>query len=290
MRKAKKISRLIGICVVSISTYFIGCQNAVEIDFPLLYEGDRIVILSNLLEGQEVFVQLYTTSAPLDTFILDSFYVQNADVRLFENDSVYHLMHIGSGIYKASKPLFAKSGNTYRIEASAPGFPQAYSDSEVVPPRGTISNVSWMPIEPLNQYDGILSFDVQIPSDFPFDIIITGIAGSEATSPEYDITQGIGLFCESVVLVQECLTEDGHIEIQVNKEYWNGNETLINTHLRILLIVLSPAQKAYEESTTLQEDAFDYPFISNSSPYTNIHNGYGLLSSSAENEVVIEIH
>jgi hypothetical protein len=56
------------------------------------------------------------------------------------------------------------------------------------------------------------------------------------------------------------------------------------------LIVLSPAQKAYEESTALQEDAFDYPFIGNSSPYTNIHNGYGLLSSSAETEVVIEIY
>jgi len=130
---------------------------------------------------------------------------------------------------------------------------------------------------------------VEIPDNFPFDIVFTGIANGEETSPEYDIVEGIGFFCENVILVPECLTEGGHIEVLVNKEYFNGNETLINTHIKIRLIILSPSQKSYEESIALQEDAFSYPFIGKDSPYTNIQNGYGLLSSSAETEIIIPI-
>ncbi|GEM_PF-2557668 len=275
------------ICCISI--FFIGCNNSTEINFPLQYEGDKLIILSNFEANQEILVRILKTSPPLDTFFRDSFYVPNAIVKLLENDTMYMLRYIGNGFFETEGNIQARTGNSYKVEAIATGFPAAFSDWEIVPDSGIIEQIRWT-AEPQNDYEGFLEFRIILPNELPFELSIFGIANGDVNSPIQEITEGIGLYCEGTVFIPECLTSQGNIKVLVDRDYFNGNESFIITHLIVSLRMLSISQKNYEESITLQEDAFDYPFIANSSPYTNIHNGYGLVSGSSEVQVTIAIN
>lgn len=269
---------------------FGACNTSSEIEYPLQYEGDRLILLAHVQHDEEILVQVLKTSPPLDPFYRDSFYTNNAVVKLFENDTMYLLQYIGDGYYKMSEHHPAQSGFSYKIEAIAPGFMLTYSDWEIVPDAGEISNAGWASIVSESQYDGILSFKITLPGDLPFELLLFGLADLEEVSPYYEAVDGLGLFCEGTVFIPECLTLGGEIKFEVDKEYFNGSEEKIISDLIPVLNIISESQKKYEESVALQSDANDYPFIANTSPYTNIHNGYGLLSTSATISVSIPIN
>ena len=267
-----------------------GCNTSSEINYPLKYEGDKLILLAQIQQNEEIVVQVLRTSPPLDPFYRDSFYISNAEVKLYENDTIYLLQYIGNGLYEISEHHIAQSGNVYKIEASAPGFTLTYSDWETVPNPGVISNVDWSTIVTESQYDGRLSLKIDLPGDTPFELFLNGMAGSEKLSPYYEIVEGIGLYCGGTTFIPECLTLEGEIIFEVDREYFNGSVELIITDLIPVLTIISESQKKYDESVALQSDANDYPFIANTSPYTNIHNGYGLLSTSAAISVSIPIN
>jgi len=276
-------------CITTPCIFLIGCNPNSEIDYPIQYEGDKLILYSHLQQDHEIEVQVLKTSHPLSIFYLDSFYISDAQVTLYANDSVYVLQYTGSGYYETEGHLEAKSGNSYKVEAKAPGFPDAYSDWEKVPEPGIISNLEWAEIDTFIRSEGYLKFTILVPEDKPFQLFVLGLADNEIYDAYSTIIGGIGPHCEFTVLVPECLTLNGDIKMEVEKKYYNGNERFNFTHLIPTLSIISVSLKNYEESISLQSDAFSFPFIPNSSPFTNIHNGYGLVSSSTEVSMTIQI-
>ena len=102
-----------------------------EIDFPLPSQENELV-LNGLLHPDHAIQISLTTTLPLSTGGSNFPLVDNAIVKLYENDAMVGSLTFQDSIYTVDyRP---KVGHTYTVEAAVPGYPIVRASDKVPPP------------------------------------------------------------------------------------------------------------------------------------------------------------
>ena len=133
------------IFILLLVTYFflnISCEK--EIDYHFNDAPNKLVVFCFFSPDSIWKAQVYKlkkVSLNLDTI---NFYVPNADVRIYNKDSLIDILkYIGNGIYISQDSIKPEQNGNYRIEVSCPGFPDVKSDIETIPETPEVNLISY---------------------------------------------------------------------------------------------------------------------------------------------------
>lgn len=151
IRKTKLLT-IVGLCLL------FSCEKEISVNIP--EREDKLVIHSTFRPFTAPYVKDFRVQLTKSTSILDNQNIDtiaNANITLFENNTIIDtLTYIDSiGIYSSDK--FPKSRKEYRIEVEKTGFPEIIA-TDIVPEKTEVLQIG---VEPIayhdNEFDSYLS-------------------------------------------------------------------------------------------------------------------------------------
>ena len=277
----------------------VGCKER-GLDFDLPYAGNQLVIFSQTKVNDTIKIEIQRTYPPTgqSTYIDD---VKNATVKLFDmNGFVEILKHKGNGLYASSTGLVWKENESYRVEAEAPGYPQATTDFDTMPTTpvvlayefskdiGSKSNAGEASRELVVK---IQDEDVTGPNYYM--IMIKRIVGKETIGVinfnlnkpgEYEDPCEFSYF--ATFILSDVCKKEGVITFKKGLELRYAYSLNIDTTARDIIVVSTrQISKSYYEfcNTYYNEDDLIVAFNPPYARYSNVSGGYGIFA--AYNEV-----
>lgn len=111
--------------VVSFMLLIAGCEKDITVKVP--QQPTKLVVNGIINMGNPFRVSVGKTAGILDLTTPDSYKVTNALVQLYENGTLRDTLvyNANNDVYRVKNNTLAQTGNTYRIQVTAPGFTTA---------------------------------------------------------------------------------------------------------------------------------------------------------------------
>lgn len=295
-----------------------GCQER-DVAINLPYDGDKLVLTSNLLAGSPIEVYLEHTFKPLG-LLPEELTVSNASVYLIKvGRDTTRLTSTGKGNYISD--FLIEAGSSYVIQATAPGYEVAQSRPVSVPASRAKfkykikKNVSGV-YDPKKTYALVsLYFENILPEKDFFVIGIEGVYKDRNISNMLFVNDNVAATEESCIAYYADRRKDGEFQPRVTLVRGNcvpaqGNpisisintvtSRILNSATDSMMVEREQASKLILRVGNATQNWFKWSQIENNQPtdvdflfltpkktFTNIENGYGLVYAS--NETLIEI-
>ena len=299
------------ISIVLFFAVFSSCQKVIDMDISS--KPPKLVINAWLQPDSLVKVHLSHSIHILDDEEIKI--VENGSIILFENNSrVDSLIYIGNGMY-SNTSFKPKSGNTYKIEASAPNYP-AISAEAFIPDTVSIENIKIEnnnddylnkslsfsfkdPGNTNNYYLIYLETETEYPTDtikyeynpsskylvnFSIDNPIVELSGYGLLDEYYPVDQsGMSFENEKKIYANTIAFSDQAIngqsvQLKLNSNFYNYYEdSSISQKTNLHVVSISKDFFLYIGTITSSNDD---PFTERIHVRTNVTNGYGILLSS----------
>lgn len=120
--------------------FLTACDITKTIDYDIDYSPDKIVITGFIGSGNRAEVYISTSHQPLSQ-ATDS--VFDAEVSLFE-DGEYVGNLTGTGPLFVTEAFTPKPGKSYSVKASMNGYPDAFSEPEIIPSPVQLDSVKYI--------------------------------------------------------------------------------------------------------------------------------------------------
>lgn len=126
--------------LISLLVMLVSCHTDPGIDLP--FEGSRIVVKMLLSPDHPFSVRLDHTYPPTGESLFDTTF-SDATVVVYENNQLIDtLRYTQTNNYESERNLKPRAGATYRLRITAPGYPDAESRDEVVPPAPDVAKAT----------------------------------------------------------------------------------------------------------------------------------------------------
>ncbi|MCB0494614.1 MAG: DUF4249 domain-containing protein [Cyclobacteriaceae bacterium] len=283
----------------------IGCETVVEIDVPR--NRPSLVINSTLNPDSLIHINLSESRYILDNY--DFRYVENASVSVYEDGVLLDtLSHGAEGNYFSSS-IKPKRNKDYQILASASGFVDA--SAEVLIPKDSITvlSVSIDSVVQNNGFGGYITYqriNVEMQDNASINNFYSVSLLGEYYYYQYNYDTNPPTLVDSTFVstleyfnVDDPYFEDynsGGTELIFNDELFNGKTytlRILNSYYEgddgfpyssnptytLLLRNTSESYYLYKNTVSLQSWTSDNPFAQPVQVYTNVTNGYGILSA-----------
>jgi len=311
IKNMKKLFSLLSIIVI-----FSSCEKDVHVDIPK--KDPKLVINAILATDSVIRVTIGKTRGVLDPFInttggpiasIEKYIVNNISAYVYENGVMLDsLVDDGSHYQFVSfHQKTIKSGNTYTIKASAPGFMQAEATTSV-PSQSTITDVTRIK-NARTDPDGNPEDEITVKLDDPLETNFYllqffsggygysgfGYSGYCVSTTDKDI-EPLGADADPFS-TNSCY--DGS-KLMMKDVNFNGRQKQVRFYINSYLLqdVVQPNGQVVKPNLTVMritEDYFkfvksydvyynssDNPFAEPSNVYTNVKNGYGIFTAFTE--------
>ncbi len=278
----------------------VGCKER-QISLSLPYEGDKLVLFSQIRANDTVQIEVQKTYPPTgkSTYI-DG--ISDATVKLFGQDRFLELLKFTrKGIYVSSSGRKWQQGSKYKIEVNAPGFSLTTTEIETMPAKPVVAG-----------YEFGRAIDSKFNSGIPSKELIINIEDNVNEENYYMIvvkrtvgknTFGVNIFdldkpndfedpCQFSYLSNIVLTDlcsvNGIITLKKGIEIRYPFDLDIDLTARDKIVVYTrQISKSYYEfcKSYYNEDDLVVAFKTPYPRHTNITGGYGIFSGFNEVEM-----
>ncbi len=254
----------------------IGCETIVEVDLP---EHKPVLVANSLFSPDRLWeVQLNKSKSSLDRFPISA--VTNATIEIFDGENlVASLTHVDDGIYRSTANETPNIGNTYTLQASAPGFDPIIA-SDYVPESVEINSIQ----TDINSYPFKVTVHFSDPPNeknyYQVLVVSEDTNGGSELHPVWFESDDLLFQNLDGVDPGEAFFDDSLISGKnyslVLKTYPHQVEPLAKMY--VMLLSVSESYYNYMKSTKFQEDHGDNPFSTPVQVYNNIENGLGVFA------------
>jgi hypothetical protein len=284
------------LCIMSLFALLSACSK--QIDYPLAYEGTKLVVNAGVSDRDSFSCRLSKTAPPLGTVHFDTLAVEQAQVLVYENDQVIDtLWAAGSGWFKGRrKPA---EGQNYQLRVETPDAPPVVSEKVRFPGKlhAVLTGFSKNTVAPQNMGFPTLSATIQIedaPNEADFylleaDLLVNGtrtrdfnfwIPGSGSSVADPCLTDGF--FFPDICFDGQTRSFDLAFETQtLSKEP--------GTQLFVRVKKISDSYYKYLKSNAFQPEGFEIPFSETTLNYSNMEGGYGVFIAYTTQEFSINL-
>jgi hypothetical protein len=293
----KPINYILALLVVAITS----CEK--EINIPIPYEGDKLVINTFINDDSLIYVELTKSEKLTQNFVRVT--PQGAVVSLFENNIFVETVPL-KNVY--GKPYFisnkkAEQGKVYTVKATATGLPPA-EGSDTMPGKPQVTPISYEVINttPNNNNNRKvkikLSDAAAIKNNYRIKIY-SADTNRLATGPRYTVDYYNSFDFKSDLLnsgTPDFFADPLYRELIISDEQFNGKEITVNLEFRtggtryvaVEVKALSNAAYKYLQSTEIQNNTQGNPFAEVSPVYNNIKNGFGIVACTSEKLMILK--
>lgn len=259
-----------------------ACDITKTIDYDIDYSPDKITITGFIGSGNRAEVYISTSHPPLSQ-VPDS--VFDAEVSLYE-DGEYVGNLTGKGPLFVTEAFTPKPGNSYTVKASMDGYPDAFSEPEIIP----------FPVQ-LDTVKYILNSDREIYLSTYF----TDPPGKNYYALKYILSYNDTLFNKTLSqtpLMNTAVFDDKLFEnsefrherkLSLSAGRYNNKSIFFNT---IYIVQYSITESGYKYYKSLSEadytngDMFTIPSVIHS----NINDGYGIFAAYSTDTIKINLN
>lgn len=271
-----------------------------ELHLDLPFDGQQLVIEGLITPSQVVQLSVLKTSAALSRIEVDDFFVPNATVLLYEEEElVEQLTHTSEGIYRSSQQFRPEVGKTYRVEVTAPNFPNASTPNIIIP--DTVPEFTWNFIDSVQGdfFDGILqlTFEDIANTNNNYSLIIEGVTATGLHPYISYISEDFTVLNPSCKLqdaaeinfIDACFQNSTvSLPLLTSIEVYENGGSVTLEQIRIVLRNTSESYFLYKEYLNLTLNA-DEPFVEEPLTYTNIEGGFGVWGAYQERVIIVDL-
>lgn len=297
------------ILLIIIIYTFLSCRGR-EVDIPIDFEGERLVLWGKLEAGKPIRIEVNKT-IPVQGKISENLEVNTAQIDIYKNGNFYTTLTLldNKGLYGSDSLI--KAGENYKIVATADGFHEA--ESELVTISSSIPNFSYTrkrDVEPeLNIGQGTQDlitlyfkeseqlansyFEFKMYAIFP-EISLSTNYPSKANPVFQEEDCNVYLYTSSgtsLMMKGACIIPNTSLSFFVLTEFniINNNlpQHLTNPKVKMKLATVSKEWFYYNQQMENQPEGIDHLVLPPQQAYTNIKNGYGIIYGY--NSVEIEL-
>jgi hypothetical protein len=285
--------------IIVFAFLFFACRKT-ELNQTLPYSGDKLVVFAFFSPSNEVSVYVSKTYPPSGqiNYIKG---IDNAEVLVFENDLLIEkLTYDSNGNYKSKIGYKPKIGNNYKIKVTALGYPEVYSNNELIPTTAKINKIEFKEniesklnqnipskklILTLKEFKELKNF---------YSINVIGFWQNKKSNLNgFSTNQPNGVqntcnfnYLSNYLFNDECTFNE---EIEISRGYETstffpdlGRKNIQKAEIRISQI--SESYYLYSKTFYTEEDLVK-AFITPNARFNNIKNGYGIFATF--NETII---
>lgn len=301
--------RAISILILLLS--LVSCRGK-EVDVPLPFEGEKLVVWGKLEVGKPVRIQVMKSFSALGE-LPENPVVNAAKVFLYKNSNLMATLPNLDKNGNYGSDLIIESGATYRVTVEADGMPTAESEEIEIPEaipnmKFTIQKNTQPELNP-NTPQNLVSIQFNEPIDNSFMEIsflshFSTVSSSGAffsarnsmTSDKdcYEFTHSFSdLYRRNFLFNGACVAANSPLRfsLMAQRSFYNPqtNEggTQYVQRISMKLATFSKAWFTYTKVIENQPDGLDLLVLPPQKAYTNIKNGYGLVYGYISKEIQI---
>lgn len=283
----------------------VSCRTDPSIELP--FEGSRFVVKALLSPDRPFSARVDHTYPPTGDILFDTTF-SNATVVIYENNQLVDtLQYKHNNTYESRRGLKPRAGFSYRLQLTAPGFPDAESQDEIVPSVPTIGKVVLDKID-----DYVVSLDLQNTTGQPnqYNIRLTGLyKGRRVELFVEDLLRPDGIVdnCgfrrdNETFFYRDACAVNRQLSIQFSSslngivtdffyqsgyEYEDPTRQSDQAHLQIRNVTNS----YWNYYRTLPNDeGIEQAFLQPTTRYSNVKGGYGIVSAYNERIILLNVN
>lgn len=272
--------------LIGLMLFWVSCSK--EIDYPIPYDGDKLVLLSFLGGESPVTAKITHSIAPTGYQEFD-LTVKDASVNLYEdNEKVETLVYdTNRKIYKSPTSFIPRIGKSYHFEVSAETHPDIQTEQVLLLPEPDVVDFTFednISLDGNNNAVGRLDIDFQ-DADSRTDYYSFEVIGYHNNEPYINILRSVNNdiegtdICDFDWTIFSDICFDGELytlSLDISMGNSNGSNEVEFDYIDIHFNAISEGFYSYEK-TIYEEEGFFTVFAEPAPLYSNVEGGYGIL-------------
>ncbi len=279
-----------------------SCRQDIGVQLP--FDGPRLVVISLLSPDKPFSARVEPTYPPTGKTVFDTAFAR-AVVTVYQNNRPIDTLQYRRGnLYESGRGLKPQTGQTYRLRITAPGFPDAESRDEVVPPAPRGSRAT---IEKPENYVITGALD-DIPNQVnQYSIQLTGLyqgmrvpASTNNLSRPDEIRDNCGFrgnhetffYRDACFTNQQLTARFGSSLVGTAQELLSDKEPFVSPNRlsdKVLVQTRTITDSYWQYYRYVSSDGIEQAFAQPATRYTNLRGGCGIVAAYHEQATLLNV-